>query len=115
LWRIEKRLYAHGPEWLQRSIRGVFKTAYVAAIAASGRNPIRYIARYRSNRGMSWHHDIHDWLGGYPYESVGPGEVRAYLRDHGFAAEKVVERPAPMAGLFGTGCDEFVARRAASA
>lgn len=110
-WRVEKRIYAHAPDWLQAMVRGVFKAAYVTGLAARGRNPRRYIAAYVSNRGMDWHHDAHDWLGGYPYELVRPPEIERYLVARGFAMTKVRETDPPLAGLFGTGCDEFVARR----
>ena len=111
LWRIEKRLYARAPRWAQSVIRGLFKIAYVMALAASGRNPCRYIAAYVGNRGMDWRHDVHDWLGGYPYESVRPVEVKRRLAATGFETVKIKETHPPLAGLLGTGCDEFIARR----
>jgi 2-polyprenyl-6-hydroxyphenyl methylase/3-demethylubiquinone-9 3-methyltransferase len=114
LWRVEKRIYAHGPRWLQSAIRGVYKAAYVTALTLRGRSARRYIADYSRNRGMKWHHDVHDWLGGYPYESVLPAEVSNHLMPRGFAMERVFENCAGTVGLFGTGCDEFLARRGAA-
>jgi 2-polyprenyl-6-hydroxyphenyl methylase/3-demethylubiquinone-9 3-methyltransferase len=111
LWRIEKRFYTQAPAVIQAAIRTIFKIAYIVGLLAQRRNPLRYIANYPSARGMSWHHDVHDWLGGYPYESVLPPEVKTHLEADGFAVTKVKETAAPMAGLFGTGCDEFLARR----
>jgi cyclopropane fatty-acyl-phospholipid synthase-like methyltransferase len=111
LWRVEKRFYAHASRGAQVLVRGLFKAGYVTALAAAGRNPRRYLATYVSNRGMDWHHDVHDWLGGYPYESVLPSEVEAHLATAGFRLMKVRETHPPLAGLFGTGCDEFLARR----
>ena len=68
LWRWEKRRYSKSPPALCAAIRLSYKMAYIAGLAATGRNPLTYIRRYRSNRGMDWHHDVNDWLGGYPYE-----------------------------------------------
>jgi 2-polyprenyl-6-hydroxyphenyl methylase/3-demethylubiquinone-9 3-methyltransferase len=111
LWRIEKRLYAHGPAWLQRIVRGLYKTAFVTALAIGGRNPRAYIADYARNRGMNWHHDVHDWLGGYPYESANPSDVAAHLSGLGLMVIQSHLSTPPLRGLFSTGCDEFLARR----
>ncbi len=66
------------------------------------------IAEYRSNRGMDWHHDVHDWLGGYPYQSVTPVEVKTFTDSLGFSAVRSFEKTARLKGFFGTHCDEFV-------
>jgi 2-polyprenyl-6-hydroxyphenyl methylase/3-demethylubiquinone-9 3-methyltransferase len=60
---------------------------------------------------MSFHHDIHDWLGGYPYESAVPEEIVGFLAQRGFTIERSFGRPAAAKGLFGTHCDEYVARK----
>jgi hypothetical protein len=60
---------------------------------------------------MSFHHNIHDWLGGYPYDSAGPDEIVTFLAQRGFAIERSFERPAVAKGLFGTHCDEYVVRK----
>jgi 2-polyprenyl-6-hydroxyphenyl methylase/3-demethylubiquinone-9 3-methyltransferase len=110
-WTVEKRFYAQASPIVQRAVAAVFKIAFVAGLLAQARNPKTYIANYRSTRGMDWHHDVHDWLGGYPYESVDPGEVRAFLDTHGFDLVRSFEHPPKALGLFGSHCDEFVARR----
>ena len=111
LWGIEKRIYSRAPGFVQKLIRAVYKTVYVAGLAATRRNPARYIAAYKSSRGMDWHHDVHDWLGGYPYKSATPHEVAGFLQNEGFVIERIFEKPAAVGGLFGSHCDEFVARR----
>jgi 2-polyprenyl-3-methyl-5-hydroxy-6-metoxy-1,4-benzoquinol methylase len=111
LWRREKQFYAHAPGVLQAFARGIFKAAFVAGLAARGRDPRRYIAEYHRNRGMEWHYDVHDWLGGWPYESTLPPEVEAQVAAAGLRLERVFENCAGTVGLFGTGCDEYVARR----
>ncbi|HUK60488.1 MAG TPA: class I SAM-dependent methyltransferase [Stellaceae bacterium] len=110
-WRWEKRLYAGAGPRAQRAMRALYKTVFAAGLLASGRSPARYIAAYRSDRGMDWHHDVHDWLGGYPYESTGPAEVEAFLEGAGFTLERALAHPARALGVFGSHCDEYVARR----
>jgi SAM-dependent methyltransferase len=109
-WRVEKRLYAAAPSIVQDAMRGAYKVAYLAGIAATGRNPNAYVSGYKSSRGMNWHRDVHDWLGGYPYESASPADVKAHLGRLGFHVVRSIERPAGL-GVFGTGCDEYVCRR----
>ncbi len=110
-WRVEKRLYSAAPAWLQASARGLFKLAYLAGLLATGRNPATYIATYGGKRGMNWSHDVHDWLGGHPYESAAPAEVHDFLGQRGFRLEREFLKPAPALGLLGSPCDEYVFRR----
>jgi 2-polyprenyl-6-hydroxyphenyl methylase/3-demethylubiquinone-9 3-methyltransferase len=106
-WHIEKRAYVSVPPFMQSVFRGAYKTAFFAAKAASGRSPFKYVREYKSNRGMDWHHDVHDWLGGYPYESAKADTVKSRMMRRGLRVVRSFERP-PGAGIFGTGCDEFV-------
>jgi 2-polyprenyl-3-methyl-5-hydroxy-6-metoxy-1,4-benzoquinol methylase len=108
--RLEKRFYTMLPEPGRTAIRGLYKAAFCAGLIATGRNPWTYVASYKGKRGMNFHNDVHDWLGGYPYESARPDEVKACFARLGFVP--VVERPRPQEfGLFGTGCAEFTFRR----
>src|SRR5262249_21927418 len=110
-WRLEKRFYASAPRTLQAAFRALYKSAYLAGLIATGRNPARYIREYRKNRGMEWRANVHDWLGGYPYESARAIDVKRRLSELGFMVTKSIER-APGLGLLGSGCDEFVAVKA---
>jgi 2-polyprenyl-6-hydroxyphenyl methylase/3-demethylubiquinone-9 3-methyltransferase len=112
-WKREKRFYSASPPPVQAAIRAAYYGAFWAGLLATGRNPLRYVAGYRSARGMDWRHDVHDWLGGYPYESVDPNAVISRLERLGFSRERVFEHPAAALGLFGSHCDEFVAVRRA--
>jgi 2-polyprenyl-6-hydroxyphenyl methylase/3-demethylubiquinone-9 3-methyltransferase len=113
LWKVEKRLYSAAPRPIQATMRGVYYSAYCAGLLATGRSPQEYIRTYKSARGMDWAHDVHDWLGGYPYESITPAEATAQLRSLGFDLVRAYEKPAPLGGLFGSHCDEFIAVRRA--
>jgi SAM-dependent methyltransferase len=68
-----------------------------------------HIENYSNKRGMDFYCDVRDWLGGYPYESVGPKELIELLGSKDFkCVKKVVKR---RSGLFGSGCDEYVFKR----
>jgi len=67
-----------------------------------------HIRNYRNKRGMDFMHDVRDWIGGYPYESIRPRELDALLHPLGFVrVQASVKR---RSGLFGSGCDEYLYR-----
>lgn len=109
-WTAEKRLYTAAPEGVRKIIRSAYKSLFKLALKATGRSPKAYEDNYKSSRGMNWDHDIHDWLGGYPYESSTPEETRKFVTGLGFDAV-VIGDLNPGRGLFGTGCAEYVFRR----
>jgi len=64
-------------------------------------------ANYFNSRGMSFEHDVHDWLGGYPYESITPARAKEYMQTLGYTEARKFVHDSGF-GFFGTGCDEFV-------
>jgi 2-polyprenyl-6-hydroxyphenyl methylase/3-demethylubiquinone-9 3-methyltransferase len=99
-WKIVKRLYNISP----RPVRKVMVWKFCAVIAAAKfavtrRNP------FRQRRGMSFYHDVVDWVGGYPYEYATREEVIARVEGKGLACVKVMRPVTP------TGCNQFVFER----
>jgi SAM-dependent methyltransferase len=45
------------------------------------RNPLTFIRAHKKSRGMSYWHDIRDWLGGYPMEFAGNKETELFCRE----------------------------------
>jgi 2-polyprenyl-6-hydroxyphenyl methylase/3-demethylubiquinone-9 3-methyltransferase len=76
---------------------------------AKGTTPWRYRAEYVKSRGMQVKTDVHDWLGGYPYESASPTEVRAFLHGLDFTERSSFVRSEHSTPWqpFGSGCDEY--------
>lgn len=112
-WSIEKRFYSRSSDLVRRLLRGLYKGLFWAGLIATGRRPSAYFQTYRSRRGMSFHHDVHDWLGGYPYESASLEEVKAKMRALGF--ETVFARGVKRGlRLLGTGCAEYTLVRSAA-
>ena len=68
----------------------------VAKFFYTGRNP--FIKR----RGMSFYHDVIDWLGGYPYEYATKREITKFVEQRSFKLIKFLKTPVP------TGCNEYV-------
>ena len=109
-WRVEKRLYTAAGGPVRAAIRGVYKAAFYLGLLLTGRSPRTYVANYKGARGMNFHNDVHDWLGGYPYESATPDEIKAFFERLNFSP--VVELPLPKGlGIFGTGCAQYTFRR----
>jgi len=110
-WKREKRWYSRASPFAQRLARGCFIAAYRVAHARSHQGRFGdFVANYRSARGMDFYHDVHDWLGGYPYETALAAEVERRMTALGFEAERIFAQPMTR-GLLGSGCDEYVYRR----
>lgn len=110
-WKAEKRFYAKAPKWAQSMIRAAFIAVFRLRLALTGRSFTAYVSEYAKQRGMDFNHDVHDWLGGWPYESISPEEVEGLMSSLGFVhMRSVVHRQ--RLGLFGAGCNEYVYRRA---
>lgn len=62
----------------------------------------------QSDRGMSYWHDLVDWVGGYPFEVARPDEVFEFFWNRGFTMTGMTT----LTG--GYGCNEFVFRKHAS-
>jgi 2-polyprenyl-3-methyl-5-hydroxy-6-metoxy-1,4-benzoquinol methylase len=110
LWRWEKHWYAGASPAAQRRARAAYVALLRARFVLTGRDFRSYVANYQSARGMDFMHDVHDWMGGYPYESILASEVDALMRPLGFARVHGMGTPLT-AGLFGSGCDEYLYRR----
>lgn len=111
-WRAEKSFYARLPSLLQVPVTALFSGFFLLGLTLSGRNPVAYVRNYKSLRGMNFWRDMIDWLGGYPYESATPDEVKDFMRARGFrTVAEYNTGPVRAGGLFGSGCAEFVFER----
>jgi len=110
LWTIEKRWYNGASPAAQARARRVFVAFMRLAYRVAGRDFEAHVAGYASMRGMSFWHDVNDWMGGYPYESITPADADAFLSRLGFTHVKSWTR-GYTTGFLGSGCDEYTYRR----
>jgi 2-polyprenyl-6-hydroxyphenyl methylase/3-demethylubiquinone-9 3-methyltransferase len=111
-WKIEKRIYSSAPAGVQWMLRQSFTAVLIAAKLARGKNPKELFDQPLS-RGMNLSHDLHDWLGGYPYETASVEELSAGISALGFVRKLAFPAPVAVGGILGSGCHELVfARRA---
>jgi len=109
-WKAEKRIYSNSPKFVQLIIQGIYTCLFSLGKLSLGTNPIKYIKEYKRHRGMSYRHDIHDWLGGYPYESISCEELKTTMAKFGFTLKTEFINGGIMSklGLFGAICDEYL-------
>jgi 2-polyprenyl-6-hydroxyphenyl methylase/3-demethylubiquinone-9 3-methyltransferase len=117
-WKFEKKWYAFASPSAQSWARRAYIGAFLPRMLLAGASPRSYLESYLQNRGMSFEHDVHDWLGGWPYESISAGELHARMATGGFrslcaseASLGLVRTAGRKIGLFGSGCDEYVFER----
>ena len=112
-WKREKRWYAKAGERGQRLARLIYTTAFRIVYPLVNRASFRsYVESYAArNRGMEFHHDVHDWMGGWPYESISPRGVDSLMRELGLERLRAFAHAGTPLGLFGSGCDEFAYAR----
>jgi SAM-dependent methyltransferase len=108
LWKIEKRWYAGAGPRAQAAARSAYVLLRRALLLRDGSSFASYVRDYAGMRGMDFYHDVHDWLGGWPYESVSAAEVDELMRGLGMRHVRSFTLPVVSLGLTGSGCDEFV-------
>ena len=109
-WKIEKIIYNNSPILFQKIIKKTFFYLIKLGLFLKKKNIDDYINDYEKKRGMNFFHDIHDWLGGYPYESISVKETKNLLESLNFKLIRCFEAKQKV-GLLGTGCDEYVFKR----
>ena len=109
-WLERKRRYNALPQvlrpfyaiyvWLPEELRSL------AGSVRSGelRTYIRELTSASSGRGMSWLHDVVDWVGGYPYEYASVRDITEFYRCDGFEPVKIRENRS-------YGCHQLVFKR----
>lgn len=105
-WHWEKRLYNNGPKWFPMVMQKIFKSLFYLRLIITRKNIQQFMNNYQESRGMNWHHDVIDWLGGYPYESVHPTDLKNFAKREGFELVNEITQKQAI-GFFGAGCDEF--------
>jgi 2-polyprenyl-6-hydroxyphenyl methylase/3-demethylubiquinone-9 3-methyltransferase len=108
VWKVIKRTYVALPRPLQGAMALVFVTGFGIRTAVAdlvrGRNPFGRLRR-TNRRGMSFYHDVVDWIGGWPFEAARPDEVTRFVQERGFTVREVRTVGARL------GCNEFVFQR----
>ncbi len=109
-WTTLKRIYNKLPEPIRpiytALVMGPRELKFLAFACLKG-NPgqyFDYVINYaeRADRGMSYWHDLIDWIGGYPFEVAKPEEIFNFFRQRGFILNKLTTNAGSL------GCNEYV-------
>jgi 2-polyprenyl-3-methyl-5-hydroxy-6-metoxy-1,4-benzoquinol methylase len=108
-WKLLKRTYNQLPGFLRLPYALVTMGArdlrflLIACLSGKPGDYFNNIATYseRSARGMSYWHDLIDWIGGYPFEVAKPEEIFNFYKHRGFVLKQLTTN-------VGIGCNEFV-------
>jgi 2-polyprenyl-6-hydroxyphenyl methylase/3-demethylubiquinone-9 3-methyltransferase len=113
-WRSLKRTYNRLPRLLRAPyaliVLGPHEAMRFIGTTARSRDPRTYfrnILHYgeSSRRGMSYWHDLIDWIGGHPFEVATPEAIFDFYKANGFELAKLKTCGGRL------GCNEFVFRR----
>lgn len=107
MWRYIKKWYANTTLSRQKKFMSAYIWLTHRLMRLKGVDVEAKIANYGQNRGMNYYNDLHDWLGGYPYESIIPQDCYARMQELGFELAYDNLIPVKAMGIFGTGCDEY--------
>lgn len=115
-WKLEKRWYSRAGQAAQVRARSLYVGLFRLLYPIRHRDSFsEFVANYGANsgqmRGMDFYHDVHDWLGGWPYESISAAETELCMQRLGMRGIRAFVRERRGLGLLGSGCDEYVYAR----
>jgi 2-polyprenyl-3-methyl-5-hydroxy-6-metoxy-1,4-benzoquinol methylase len=88
-WHRIKKMYVAMPRPIQVLMEWFYLSIHILRILTAGKNPWRVMKAYRKKRGMSYRHDLNDWLGGFPYEHAKVEELFSFYQNRGFDLVKL--------------------------
>lgn len=108
-WKREKRFYSKAPEYVQRLIQSAWILKTRLSFAVKMRSFSDMLSEYSWARGMDYFTDVHDWLGGYPYEAISESACVSKLEALGFA--RVYSESLGKYFSLSSACNELVFRK----
>lgn len=113
VWRMVKRWYSSAAPSTQSQARQIYVWLVRLAFMLKGRDFTEHVSNYWKNRGMDFYNDVHDWMGGFPYESINSQQCHDLFTNLDFELEReFVRQPTLLhVGLLGSACDEYAFRR----
>lgn len=107
-WTTLKKFYNRSSKPLKWAVLlgvgGYFEFRWIIARLIRHRNrlTLKYLPEKKKSRGMSFWHDLVDWVGGYPFEVAKPEEIFDFYRKRGFVLTKLKTCSG------GHGCNEYI-------
>ena len=81
-WLKVKKRYNVSTSFTKRCMEFAYAGLSLAKpMLTSRQNPLKVIQAHKRTRGMSYWHDVRDWLGGWPMEFAGIDETKGFCAD----------------------------------
>lgn len=106
-WVLEKKIYHRSSSSTQKMIRELFYKLFSFLSLFQYRHINKIIHKHKQKRGMDYFCDLHDWLGGYPYESISPKSFNDFISTIGLKIQKQSICNEGF-GLTGSGVNEYL-------
>ncbi len=112
MWRYIKRWYSQASQNKQQKFMSAYLSFTQKLMKLRGVDIEEKIASYGQSRGMDYYNDVHDWLGGYPYESITANQCQNFFVKRGFDINySNITKVSKTLGFFGSGCDEYTFKK----
>jgi len=103
-WKIIKYFYASSNNFIKKIMEKIYITIYYIGLNLNKYSIKEYKKSFVLKRGMSFRHDIIDWLGGYPYEYLSFEDLSAIFFKKGYSILSFKKSN-------GVGCNEIFVKR----
>lgn len=110
IWKKMKKWYCSTSKSKKQNAEKFYTLLFGFYLLLRFKSLKNHIKNYSQNkRGMDFYHDLRDWLGGHPYESISKRNVLSLVEPLGF---KLIDcNVRKRSGLFGSGCDEYLFKK----
>lgn len=109
LWKIEKKFYSRSNKYIQSILSYLWITKTKISFAIKGLSFKDMVENYKSKRGMNYYKNVHDWLGGFPYEGINSKNCISIFESLGF--EKSYNFVPGKYWSLSSGCNEYIFRK----
>ena len=110
-WKRFKKVYSRSGKTTQAFFRGLWSFKTRLAFFVKGKSFKKMLLEYNNNRGMDFYKDAHDWLGGYPYETISPAGCRSFFEQRGFILIKQKIYTEGVSWSVSGGCNEYLFKK----
>lgn len=108
-WKIEKKIYSSSNRYVQSILSFLWITKTKISFAIKGLSFKEMVESYKSKRGMNYYKNVHDWLGGYPYEGIKSNDCISLFSSLGF--EKSYDFLPGKFWSLSSGCNEYIFKK----
>lgn len=110
-WKRFKKMYSRSGKSTQSFFIALWALKTRLAFLVKGKSFRKMLLSYKENRGMDFYTDTHDWLGGYPYETITPAECRKFFEEQEFILIKQKIHIEGVSKSISGGCDEYLFKK----